>query len=74
MVQLTLPNGITGTLTYDGANQLTLLQYENNTGELAQYVYSYDQAGNRTQVLETWVGSQKLPEANFSAAVRSLWW
>jgi RHS repeat-associated protein/uncharacterized repeat protein (TIGR01451 family) len=71
LIQVILPNGITGTLSYDGANQLTLLQYENSSAEIAQYVYSYDQVGNRTQVLETWVGSQKLPEANFNAPLRS---
>ncbi|MCA9938268.1 MAG: Ig-like domain-containing protein, partial [Anaerolineales bacterium] len=70
LVEVVLPNGITGTFGYDDANQLTLIQYNSLTQTLGSYVYAYDQAGNRIQVVELQVAAENVPTAVFTATER----
>ena len=47
-----LANGTLASLSYDAANQLTVLENLKGATVLSRYTYSYDNVGNRTQVLE----------------------
>ena len=50
--QRQLANGTLASLSYDAANQLTVLENLQGATVLSRYTYSYDNVGNRTQVLE----------------------
>jgi len=45
---LTLPNGVNVSYSYDGASQLTALNYVLGGASLGNLAYSYDLAGRRT--------------------------
>ena len=47
-----MANGTLASLSYDAANQLTVLENLQGATVLSRYTYSYDDVGNRTQVLE----------------------
>jgi len=48
-----LPNGVLGAMTYDAADHLTAITYTRNAQTAAAYLYTYNQAGNRTNAVET---------------------
>ncbi|MEJ5315275.1 MAG: DUF6531 domain-containing protein, partial [Anaerolinea sp.] len=50
---ISLANGITSTLTYDRAGQLTHLIYQKDGLPLADYTYTYNEVGNLIQARET---------------------
>jgi YD repeat-containing protein len=63
---LTLPNGIEVSYDYDAAWQLTGLTYTLDTTTLGTLSYTYDLAGNRTDIGGTWARTN-LPAALASA-------
>ena len=52
LLSVSLPNGVTSAYTYDEAGRLEFLAHETVSETLSSYQYSYDEAGNRTQVIE----------------------
>lgn len=71
LVQKVLPNGIASTYEYDPAGQLARLTHTQplTSGPqlLASYAYTYDNAGNRTQAVETVLSQIFTPTAVFTA-------
>jgi len=63
---LTLPNGIVTTYGFNNANQLTSLTYTLGQTTLGGLTYTYDGAGNRTNIGGSWARTG-LPEAIVSA-------
>jgi RHS repeat-associated protein len=51
---VTVPNGITVVSGYDAASHLTSLTYKKGATVLGDLAYSYDKAGNRTQLGGSW--------------------
>ena len=67
---LTLPNGVTTQSGYDSASRLTSLAYKLGTTVLGDLQYSYDAAGNRSQVGGAWARTglpQPLTGASYNA-------
>jgi RHS repeat-associated protein len=63
---LTLPNGVVTEYAYDAASRLTGLTYRTGLTVLGTLTYTYDAAGNRTEVGGTWARTA-LPPALTSA-------
>ena len=53
LISATLPNGVTTAYGYDAVGQLTALEHQMGSTTLAEYLYSYDPAGNLTQAIES---------------------
>ncbi|GIK42475.1 MAG: hypothetical protein BroJett011_63080 [Chloroflexota bacterium] len=72
LTQKILPNGIASTYEYDTAGQLVLLTHTrpqtSGSPLLAGYAYTYDDAGNRIQAVETVLSQIFTPTAVFTAA------
>ena len=51
---VTLPNGVVEAYTYDAASRVTGITYMNGATELGNLTYTYDAAGNRTQIGGSW--------------------
>ncbi|MDX9864023.1 MAG: DUF6531 domain-containing protein, partial [Anaerolineaceae bacterium] len=59
---MSLPNGISAGYTYDDASRITDISYTKTEEVFAQYAYTYDNAGNRTQMQEMiQLAGQSLP-------------
>ncbi len=72
---LTLPNQVSTTYQYDPAARLTALLYRNALGLLGDLTYTYDPAGNRTNVGGTFARTllpDPIPTATYDAANQQL--
>jgi RHS repeat-associated protein len=66
LITTTLPNGVVSVNTLDKANRLVNLSHTTATDDLlANYAYTLDKVGNRTQAVETMVGPSSV-EAEWS--------
>jgi YD repeat-containing protein len=63
---LTLPNGIVVEYGYDDDSRLTSVTYKQGANTLGNLTYTYDGAGQRTEVGGTWARTN-LPAALVSA-------
>jgi YD repeat-containing protein len=63
---VTLPNGVVEGYTYDAASRVTEITYTLGATELGNLTYTYDAAGNRTQIGGSWARTG-LPQAVTSA-------
>jgi len=48
------PDGVIGTIGYDGANQLTHIEYSTTAVPLGDLAYTYDATGNPVTVAGSW--------------------
>ncbi|MDP9301939.1 MAG: DUF6531 domain-containing protein [Actinomycetota bacterium] len=67
----TLPNGVVQTYTFDVANELTKISYDDGATNYGVLSYGYDPAGHRTQVWNSWARTS-LPTATTQNATYDL--
>ena len=51
-LQASLPNGVTSSYVFDDANRLDYLEHNDGVSALSSFDYTYDNVGNRVQVIE----------------------
>ena len=74
---VTLPNGVVEEYTYDIASRLTGITYKQGATTLGNLTYTYDAAGNRTQIGGSWARTglpQAVTSATYNAANRLTTW